>query len=172
MPLADFQWRWTASVAAIAIAVVLIRYIHEVPWLALAYGRRMLTTEGVGHPLYRGEGMNSSVVISETANNQIYFHVSGKVEASTEPFDMRLERMLGHIPALVHTGPRSVLIVGFGAGVTAGTFVLHPDVQRIVDHRHCTLEVRVDRDILRHPITSAIELRGEKPLHVTQQLRE
>jgi spermidine synthase len=132
VPLKDFGWRWTASVAALAVAVVLIRNVHEVPWLALAYGRRMLTTEGTGSPLYRGEGMNSSVVISETANNQIYFHVSGKVEASTEPFDMRLQRMLGHIPALVHTGPRSVLIVGFGAGVTAGTFVVHPEIQRIV----------------------------------------
>ncbi len=52
------------------------------------------------------------------------FHVSGKVEASTEPYDMRLQRMLGHLPALFHPNPHSVLIVGFGAGVTAGTFVL------------------------------------------------
>jgi spermidine synthase len=40
--------------------------------------------------------------------------------------------MLGHLSALAHPKPRSVLIVGFGAGVTAGTFVLHPDIQRIV----------------------------------------
>jgi spermidine synthase len=53
------------------------------------------------------------------------------VEASTEPYDMRLQRMLGHLPALIHQQPRSVLIVGFGAGVTAGTFVVHPTVQNI-----------------------------------------
>jgi spermidine synthase len=40
--------------------------------------------------------------------------------------------MLGHIPALVHKKPESVLIVACGAGVTAGTFVLHPDVKRVV----------------------------------------
>jgi spermidine synthase len=45
---------------------------------------------------------------------------------------MRLQRMLGHLPALVHPNPKSVLIVGFGAGVTAGTFVVHPGVERIV----------------------------------------
>ena len=45
---------------------------------------------------------------------------------------MRLQRMLGHIPALVHKKPESVLVVACGAGVTAGTFVLHPDVKRIV----------------------------------------
>ena len=40
--------------------------------------------------------------------------------------------MLGHLPALVHPKSRSVLTVGFGAGVTAGSFVVHPDVERIV----------------------------------------
>ena len=45
---------------------------------------------------------------------------------------MRFQRMLGHIPALVHKKPESVLVVACGAGVTAGTFVLHPDVKRIV----------------------------------------
>jgi spermidine synthase len=45
---------------------------------------------------------------------------------------MRLQRMLGHLPSLIHGQPRSALIVGFGAGVTAGTFVLHPSIQRIV----------------------------------------
>ena len=41
--------------------------------------------------------------------------------------------MLGHIPALFHKDePHSVLIVGFGAGVTAGSFVPYPSIQRIV----------------------------------------
>ena len=45
---------------------------------------------------------------------------------------MRLQRMLGHLPALTHKNPKSVLIVGFGAGVTAGSFVVHPEIRRIV----------------------------------------
>ena len=53
------------------------------------------------------------------------------MEASTEPYDMRLQLMLGHIPALFHPDPKSVLIVGFGAGVTAGTFVLQPTIEKI-----------------------------------------
>src|SRR5271165_2721272 len=44
---------------------------------------------------------------------------------------MSLQRMLGHLPALVHPDPKSILVVGFGAGVTAGTFVVHPEVKRI-----------------------------------------
>jgi spermidine synthase len=40
--------------------------------------------------------------------------------------------MLGHLPALVHPNPKTVLVVGFGAGVTAGSLVVHPEVERIV----------------------------------------
>ena len=40
--------------------------------------------------------------------------------------------MLERIPALLHPQPRSVLVVACGAGITAGTFVVHPDVKRIV----------------------------------------
>jgi spermidine synthase len=38
---------------------------------------------------------------------------------------------LGHLPALLHPDPRSILIVGCGAGVTAGSFVVHPEVEHI-----------------------------------------
>jgi spermidine synthase len=45
---------------------------------------------------------------------------------------MRLQRMMGNIPALFHPAPRSVLVIGFGAGVTAGSFVPYPEVRNIV----------------------------------------
>jgi spermidine synthase len=121
-----------APALAIAIAAGLIWSVDPVPWLAVAYGRRMLTVTSTGKPLYQADGMNSSIVVSQLDYGAIYFHVSGKVEASSEPFDMRLQRMLGHIPALVHPNPKSVLIVGFGAGVTSGSFVVHPSVEKIV----------------------------------------
>ena len=55
---------------------------------------------------------------------------------------MRLQRMLGDLPALLSPSPRSVLVVGFGAGVTAGSFVPNPDVQRIVI---CEIEPLIPR---------------------------
>jgi spermidine synthase len=78
-----------------------------------------------------GEGINASIAITQK-NETRSFHVNGKVEASGEPQDMRLQRMLGHLPALLHPKPRSVLVVGCGACVTAGTFVVHPSVERMV----------------------------------------
>jgi spermidine synthase len=106
--------------------------VPAVPGELIAYGRRMITSLGRSKILYVGEGINSSIAISEWDDGAIQFHVSGKVEASTEPFDMRLQRMLGHMPALIHPNPRSVLIVGFGAGVTAGSFTTYPQIGRIV----------------------------------------
>src|SRR4029078_10370003 len=76
--------------------------------------------------------MNSSIAVSQLPNGMRNFHVAGKVEASSEPQDMRLQRMLGHISQLLDDEAKSVLVVGFGAGVTAGSFTLHPNIKRIV----------------------------------------
>jgi spermidine synthase len=53
------------------------------------------------------------------------------VEATTEPFDMKLQRMVGHLPGIIHPNPKSVLGIGFGAGVSAGTFTRYPGIQKI-----------------------------------------
>ena len=57
--------------------------------------------------------------------------MNGHVEATTEIFDMKLQRMVGHLPALLHPNPKSVLGIGFGAGVSAGTFTRYPGIQKI-----------------------------------------
>src|SRR5579871_1248541 len=132
------------SVAAVLLSLLawgLVSSVSDVPWAVIAYGRRIAPTIrgidllaeqlDVTKILFRGEGMNSSVLISERSG-QRSFYVSGKSEASTAPGDMRLERMMGDVPALIHSNPRSILIVGFGAGVTAGSFVPYPEVEKIV----------------------------------------
>ena len=136
--LAPLVWRARSAagaallLAATCAAALMAARVSDVPGELIAYGRRMTTSTGRSEILFTAEGMNSSIAISRWSDGAIQFHVSGKVEASTEPYDMRLQRMLGHLPALIHGQPRSALIVGFGAGVTAGTFVLHPTIQRIV----------------------------------------
>ncbi len=129
-----------AGVGALVLGLGLAMTVSDVPWQVVAYGRRIAPIVRAAdlfdraNPttvLFRGEGINSSVVIAERAG-QRHFYVSGKAEASTAPLDMRLERMMGHVPALIHSSPRSVLVVGFGAGVTAGSFVPYPEVRSIV----------------------------------------
>jgi spermidine synthase len=132
--------RARVRVAALLAGVVLVAGllaggVPKVPDLLVAFGPRMPVEPHLGDGLpflYVGEGMNASVAVTGSAGGVRNFHVSGKIEASSESQDMRLQRMLGHLPALVHPHPRSVLVVGCGAGVTAGSFVTYPDVERIV----------------------------------------
>ncbi len=106
--------------------------VRPVPAGLVAFGRS-LARLGEPHALYVGEGINSSIAVTEEENGWRNFHVSGKVEASTEPQDMRLQRLLGHLTALLdQKGPKSALVVGFGAGVTAGAISIHPTVDRMV----------------------------------------
>ncbi|HEX4138045.1 MAG TPA: fused MFS/spermidine synthase [Bryobacteraceae bacterium] len=119
------------TIVATAAAAVVLWSVPAIPWQLIAFGRRLATTTGNWTPLYVAEGMNSSIAYTKYENVTTYFHVSGKTEASAEPQDMRLQRLLGHLPALLNGNPRSVLVVGCGAGVTAGTFVVHPEVQHI-----------------------------------------
>ena len=119
------------AIAALVVAIGGAATVAAVPADVIAYGRQIATFKGANF-LYEGEGLNSSIAVSESEGGVRNFHVSGKVEASTEVHDMRLQRMLGHMSALMHPDPHSVLVVGFGAGVTAGSFVLHPGIKRIV----------------------------------------
>ena len=115
------------------VALLLVWILPALPGALVAHGRYAVTWIGRTEMLYVGEGMNSSVAVTRVeSNDAIQFHVSGKVEASSLQQDMRLQKMLAHIPALVHPNPKSVLVVGFGAGVTAGSFLPYPSVQRLV----------------------------------------
>jgi spermidine synthase len=121
-------------------ALLLAVALPATPWKLIGFGRRLPTTTGNWTLLYTTDGMNSSIAYSKWEDQTTYFHVTGKVEASTEPQDMSLQRMLGHLPAILHTNPRSILVVGCGAGVTAGSFVVHPEVEHITI---CEIEPRI-----------------------------
>ena len=132
-------WRGWASVGCAGVAgdgVVILRagQYDALPWKLACLGATCLDdpsfTNYYAVPLYVGEGLNSTVALVDLGDGYIQFHVSGKVEASSLPQDMRMERMLGHFPALFHKDPRDVLVVGCGAGVTAGSFLRHPGLSR------------------------------------------
>jgi spermidine synthase len=138
----------SAGIGAAALtAVFLMAKVPPTPGELVAYGRTMLSDGGSARILYMGEGMNASVAVSETPDGVRNFHVSGKIEASTTPQDMRLQRMLAQLPAMLQPRARSVLIVGCGAGVTAGSFVVQPGIARIVI---CEIEPLVPRVAARY----------------------
>jgi len=108
---------------------VLVRTVPELPKLLVAYGRFSATWVGLSNIIYAAEGLNASVAVSETAGGVRNYHNAGKVQASSEPQDMRLQRMLGHFTHLIPKNPSNALVIGFGAGVTAGAVSIGPDVK-------------------------------------------
>ncbi len=120
-----------ALVASVGMAIILAWTIQPTPGELIAYGRFMGRNQGLSQILYTKEGRNSSVAISRWNNGAIYVNVNGHVEATTEIFDMKLQRMVGHLAAILHPNPKSVLGIGFGAGVSAGTFTRYPEIEHI-----------------------------------------
>ncbi len=135
---------WITLGAAAVAMLLLAAGLPATPWQLIAYGRQINSNDATANVVFVGEGINASVAVTESSAGGRFFHVSGKTEASSLFKDMRLQLMLGHIPALLHPHPRSVLIVGCGAGVTAGSFVTHPSIERIVI---CEIEPLIPRAV-------------------------
>ena len=135
--LAPYAWKKRSALIAAGLAVsltiagLLAWKIRRIPGEVIAYGRRVAPALGTSNILYTAEGRNSSVAISIGQDGSLEIDVNGHVEATTEPYDMKLQRMVGHLPALLHPDPKSVLGIGFGAGVSAGTFTRYPGIQHI-----------------------------------------
>ena len=126
-----FQFAGTVVIiAAAACAGLLSRGVHPVPGIFVAYGRYTATRLGQADVIYMGEGWNASVAVSRLPGGVLNYHNAGKVQASSEPQDMRLQRMLGHLTTLIPANPKNVLVIGCGAGVTAGAVSIDPAVER------------------------------------------
>ncbi len=120
---------WTRAAAPVLLFVAALGTAFTVPPIpgeVVAYGR-FLPVRGLGaNVIYMGEGLTASVAVTEDAGGILNYHNAGKVQASSYPEDMRLQRMLGHLTTLVPPGQDNFLVIGLGAGVTAGAVSLDP----------------------------------------------
>jgi spermidine synthase len=106
---AKSPWNVGATVmlaAAMVVAGLLARSVHPLPGLLVAYGRYAATRIGQADIIYSGEGLNAAVAVSQLSNGVLNYHNAGKVQASSEPQDMRLQRMLGHLTTLIPPHPK------------------------------------------------------------------
>jgi spermidine synthase len=125
---------WRVRLLAVAAGVVcgfLLYYVPPISKLLIAHGRYAATWVDKGDIAYAEEGLNASVAVANFPDGVRSFHVAGKVQASNVPRDMRLQRMLGHLSSLIPAAPRSVLVIGCGAGITAGAVSIDPRVEHV-----------------------------------------
>jgi spermidine synthase len=124
-----YEWRRVVpGVALLAMVRWVTSVVPAVPPALVAWGHNVASHQGyIGEVVYVGEGMNSSMAVTRTGR-VLNYHNAGKIQASSEPADMRLQRMLGHLVTLVPEHPSDVLVIGCGAGVTAGAVSIDPAV--------------------------------------------
>ncbi len=119
-----------AMLATLLLLAVSLPLVHAVPGLLAGYGRWAVTwLNNHGEFIFVGEGRNATLAVSQLTDGTRNYHNAGKVQASSTPEDMRLQRMLGHMTTLLARDPKNVLVIGCGAGVTAGAVSINPDVQ-------------------------------------------
>jgi spermidine synthase len=128
----------TLSKYALAVSILLIAgytellvaTVHPLPARLVEYGRFAAVRGATNKLVYMGEGLTASVAVSDLPDGIRNYHNAGKVQASSDPADMRLQRMLGHLTTLIPENPRRILVIGCGAGVTAGAVSIEPKLQK------------------------------------------
>ena len=152
MPPAGEKRPFLSSTPVVVVGIALVagllaRSVPALPGILVAYGRYAATWVGQNEIVYVGEGVTASVAVSRTPTGVLNYHNAGKVQASSEPQDMKLQRMLGHITTLVPKTPTKVLVIGCGAGVTAGAVSIDPLVK---DQTIAEIEPLVPRVVSTH----------------------
>lgn len=71
------------------------------------------------------EGNNATVAVFEEANGSRCILVDGQPVAGTSRTSAVDQKMLAHLPLLLHPHPRRALTVGFGSGGTSHSMTLH-----------------------------------------------
>ena len=95
----------------------------------VAYGRFAPIRAGRSEVVYTGEGRMGLVAVSRLSDGTLNYHNAGKIQASSDPADMRLQRMLGHLTTLIPSEQKNFLVIGFGAGATAGAVSIEPRLE-------------------------------------------
>jgi spermidine synthase len=136
-----------------------IAAVHPLPARLVEYGRFAPIRGAANKTIYVGEGLTASVAVSDLPDGIRNYHNAGKVQASSDPADMRLQRMLGHLTTLIPENPRKVLVIGCGAGVTAGAVSIEPrlehetiaEIEPLVPRVVSTYFAEHNFDVIRNP---------------------
>ncbi len=88
------------------------------------------TALSAGELLFYREGAAGTVAVRQLAGT-MSMAIDGKVDASNAG-DMLTQRLLAHLPLLLHPNPQRVAILGLGSGVTLGSALTHGLSQALV----------------------------------------
>ena len=88
----------------------------------------LVTQLKAGSLLYYREGAAATISVKRLTGT-LSLAIDGKTDASNRS-DMLTQRVIAHLPLLLHQNPKTVFIIGMGSGVTLGSALRHP-VERV-----------------------------------------
>jgi spermidine synthase len=131
-------WQGVAVVAALAAAVLMLPLLppwdHRVMASGPAvYGKKYLK-EASQHNisevlrrhriLFYRDGVSGTISVHDNGQH-LFLRTNGKTDAGTG-VDMPTQLMSGHLPMLLHSDPKRVVVIGMGSGITAGSVARYP----------------------------------------------
>ncbi|HET9482082.1 MAG TPA: fused MFS/spermidine synthase [Candidatus Polarisedimenticolia bacterium] len=117
--------RWNAMLMSSGVYQYAPRYLQQ-----FQSRRDFLRYHGEQSPLYYKDGPTTTVSVEQRAEKidgqvNIVLSVNGKVDASSVG-DMDTQVLLAQLPLLASPAAWSVMVIGMGSGVSAGSALTHP----------------------------------------------
>ncbi|MBP7778112.1 MAG: fused MFS/spermidine synthase [Acidobacteria bacterium] len=119
-----------AGAAALVASVALPRWDQALftsgayKYASAMSGDALQVSLWAGYLAYYKEGATATVAVRQAAGTTS-LSIDGKVDASNAG-DMLTQRLLAHVPLLLHPNPKTVAVLGLGSGVTLGSALTHP----------------------------------------------
>ncbi len=104
--------------------------IEVTGWLeSLWSGSELLAKQNIGEVVYYGDGIGGFVTVLRTedvfGNTNYTLVISGKPDAGTGG-DMPTQTLSAHFPMMFHSNPKTVMVLGYASGITAGEILCYP----------------------------------------------
>ena len=103
-------------------------YKNALAWLPTAQPGFFWLRDGLRQTreLLLYEEGREAVVTAVRTGGDVEIVVNGKTDGGTSRFDSTTQKLLAHVPLMLHPGPRRALVIGWGSGGTAGSAALYP----------------------------------------------
>ena len=93
---------------------------------------KLLEAARTRNTVFYRDGIDATIAVQDIRDPapERLLVINGKVDASTRG-DMPTQKLMAHLPLILHPQPRKVLIVGIGSGATIGSVLAYPDVKQV-----------------------------------------
>lgn len=143
--------RWLPAVVLTAAFAGAVRIVPD------PFEVTLVRRHGAGERIFwREEGIQTSVSVHTHAFRGWLMYLDGLHQASDGPEMVKLHRLIGHLPMVLHPNPKRTLVVGLGGGATPGAVSQHDTDVQVVElsdsvRKGAEFFRHVNYDLLRRP---------------------